>query len=68
MVKIMKEVILCAGPVNTPKILLLSGVGPAEHLRKMGVSIDLLRCMGASYLAVLHESELFSCVAWERVA
>lgn len=33
-----KEVIVSAGSMNTPKILLLSGVGPKKHLTTMGVS------------------------------
>ena len=32
-----KEIILAAGAVNTPKLLLLSGVGPAEDLRDLGI-------------------------------
>ncbi|PBB91296.1 alanine-phosphoribitol ligase [Mesorhizobium sp. WSM3864] len=31
------EVILCAGAINSPKILLLSGVGPAAELKRAGV-------------------------------
>ena len=34
-----KEIILAASSVNSPKILMLSGVGPAEHLREMGVEV-----------------------------
>lgn len=34
-----KEVILSAGAVNTPQLLMLSGVGPGEHLRKVGVPV-----------------------------
>jgi choline dehydrogenase len=34
-----REVILCAGAVNTPKLLQLSGVGPADDLREVGVEV-----------------------------
>lgn len=34
-----KEVILCCGTINTPQLLLLSGVGPAEHLRAHGIEV-----------------------------
>jgi choline dehydrogenase len=33
-----REIILSAGVVNTPKALLLSGIGPADELRKVGVT------------------------------
>ena len=32
-----KEVILAAGSVGTAQILLLSGIGPKEHLQKLNV-------------------------------
>ncbi|HSJ46692.1 MAG TPA: choline dehydrogenase [Euzebyales bacterium] len=33
------EVILCGGAINSPQLLQLSGVGPAEHLRGLGVDV-----------------------------
>jgi len=32
-----KEVILSGGAINSPQVLLLSGIGPGEHLREMGI-------------------------------
>ncbi|RID93805.1 choline dehydrogenase [Gemmobacter lutimaris] len=34
-----REVILAASSINTPKLLLLSGVGPATHLREHGIHV-----------------------------
>ena len=32
-----EEIVLCAGGLASPQLLLLSGVGPSEHLREMGI-------------------------------
>ncbi|KAJ8924237.1 hypothetical protein NQ315_007029, partial [Exocentrus adspersus] len=36
-VKVSKEVVLAAGAINSPQILLLSGIGPKEELEKVGI-------------------------------
>jgi len=33
------EVLLCGGAVNSPQLLMLSGIGPAEHLREMDIDV-----------------------------
>ena len=38
-VRARREVVLAASSINSPKLLLLSGVGPAEHLRENGIAV-----------------------------
>jgi len=38
-VRARREVILCAGPINTPQLLKLSGVGPADELADFGINV-----------------------------
>jgi choline dehydrogenase-like flavoprotein len=37
------EVLLCAGAVNSPQLLMLSGIGPADHLRRLDLDVILDR-------------------------
>ena len=34
-----REVILCGGAINSPHLLLLSGIGPSEQLRALGIPV-----------------------------
>ncbi|MBY3381829.1 choline dehydrogenase [Rhizobium laguerreae] len=38
-----KEVIVTSGAINSPQLLMLSGIGPAEHLKQVGIKclVDL---------------------------
>ncbi len=38
-VRAAREVILCGGAINSPQLLMLSGVGPAEHLSGLGLPV-----------------------------
>ena len=34
-----REIILCGGTVNSPQLLMLSGIGPADHLSRLGIPV-----------------------------
>ncbi len=34
-----REIILCGGSINSPQLLMVSGVGPAQDLQKLGIKV-----------------------------
>jgi choline dehydrogenase-like flavoprotein len=34
-----REIILCGGAVNSPQLLMLSGIGPGDHLNEIGIPV-----------------------------
>lgn len=51
-----REVVLSAGAIGSPKVLLLSGVGPARALRDLGVPVIADLPVGQNYHDHLHVS------------
>ena len=39
--KASREVILCSGVIGSPRLLLLSGIGPEQDLKQLGISVTL---------------------------
>ena len=38
--KVTREVVLSAGAINSPQVMMLSGLGPAEHLQEVGIAVQ----------------------------
>jgi len=66
-----QDVILCAGTINSPQLLMLSGVGPADHLRDHGIDIvETLPGVGRNLQDHLNAGVVYECtepVAFEDI-
>jgi len=59
-----REVILCAGAIGTPQLLMLSGVGPADHLRELGIDV----VVDNPNVGEHYQDHLFYPMNWETTA
>ncbi|WP_255952121.1 GMC family oxidoreductase [Streptomyces odontomachi] len=58
-----RELLVCAGAIDTPRLLMLSGVGPADQLRELGIEVRVdLPGVGEN---LLDHPE--SVIVWETV-
>ena len=45
-----REVVVCAGSIQSPQVLMLSGIGDGEELRRLGIEVKLnLPAVGANF-------------------
>ncbi|NWG47109.1 MAG: choline dehydrogenase [Alphaproteobacteria bacterium] len=66
-VRARREVILCGGAVNSPHLLLLSGVGPADQLRAFDIPVIAdRRDVGANLQDHLDVTVQYACTAPEH--
>jgi choline dehydrogenase-like flavoprotein len=57
-----RGVVIAAGAIDTPRLLMLSGLGPADHLRRLGIRVQVdLPGVGGN----LHDHPLVGGVAFE---
>ncbi|WP_353171387.1 GMC family oxidoreductase [Acinetobacter rudis] len=55
-INVKKEVILSAGAIGSPKVLLLSGIGPKQHLEELGIECIQDLPVGENFHDHLHMS------------
>ena len=55
-----QEVVLCAGPVASPQILILSGVGPRRQLHSLGLEVEADLPVGRNLQGAVGHAETFA--------
>jgi choline dehydrogenase-like flavoprotein len=64
LVRAQREVVVSAGAIGTPQLLMLSGIGPADHLREVGIEVAVdAPAVGAD----LQDHPYVVCI-WEATA
>ncbi len=62
LIRATREVILCGGAINSPQLLMLSGVGNPDDLRKLGIPVKAaLRGVGANLQDHLETYVQYEC-------
>ena len=65
------EIILCGGAINSPQLLMLSGIGPADHLRQHDITVKLdSPGVGANLQDHLDICTLYKCtekITYDRI-
>jgi choline dehydrogenase len=64
LVRAHREVILSAGAIGSPQLLMLSGVGPSDHLREMGVDV----VVDNPHVGRHYQDHPFYLLNWETTA
>lgn len=60
-IQVRREIILCAGAYHSPQLLQLSGIGPAAHLKSLGIDVIADRAEVGANL----QDHLIPPMAWE---
>ncbi len=67
-----REVILAGGAINSPQLLMLSGIGPADHLRDVGVEVKHdLSGVGRNLQDHLDSCTVYKCtqrITYDRIS
>lgn len=64
LIRARREVILAAGAIGSPQLLMLSGVGPADELRKLGIDV----VADNAHVGQHYQDHPFYLINWETTA